>query len=294
MKKAVTFVEISLFVCLIIALIAPQLFAADSEAIAKKLVNKLPDDAKRPTYYTGKHGFMNDKDLATEAGALEKGLYLMSWLATNPPVKMVSGTGGSASINKPVYKDFFGVAEADVTKSKGNYPRAGLKSKKANEEDPLKGEYIYWIPINFQDMVDAGEAEGFNSGNEFDWKERGFRTLEDYQMFIFCLVKWNKDTEVNLAAGSDDPSQTFVNGEILCEVFGDPNWARDTAKASFSAKGGQWIAFFVEVGERGGENGYTLRIEPPPSDHTLDIESALAVDSQGKTASTWGRIKVSY
>jgi hypothetical protein len=209
---------------------------------------------------------------------------------------MASGTGGSASINKPVYKDFFGVAEEEVSANRMNYPRAGLKSKKPNDEAPLNGRYIYWTPINFQDMVDAGEAEGFNSGNEFDWKEwtGSFRALEDYQMFIFCLAKWNKDTQVNIAAGSDDPSQNYVNGEKLCEVFGDPNWARDTAKGSFNAKGGEWVAFFIEVGERGGENGYTLRIEPPPNDHTLDIEAAMAVDLQSKLAATWGRIKGTF
>lgn len=289
-------VKIILFLCLIIALMAPQLFASDNEATAKKLVDNLPADARRPTYYTGTHGFMNDKDLATEAGALEKGLYLMSWLATNPPIKMATNAGGSAAINKPIYEDFFGVAEDDVSKSSKNYPYAGLKSKKPNDEAPFDGMDIYWTPINFQDMVDAGEAEGFNSGNEFDWKEwtGAFRSPDDYQMFIFCVVKWNKDTQVNLAAGSDDCSQTYVNGEKLCEVFGDPNWARDTAKGSFSAKDGQWVAFFVEIGERGGENGYTLRIEPPPNDHTLDIESILAVDSQNKLTSTWGDVKVSY
>jgi len=64
---------------------------------------------------------------------------------------------------------------------------------------------------------------------------------------------------VNLAAGSDDPEQTWVNGE------------------------------------NGGECGYTLEVNPPPDDHTLDIAGSLhAVSPQSKLATKWGRIKISY
>jgi hypothetical protein len=276
--------------------VAPQLLAADNEATAKRLVSKLPADAQRPDYYTGKHGFMNDEDINTEAGALEQGLYLMSWLVTNPPVKTDAGIGGLASINKPFYEDFFGVKEEDVSANPRNWPYVGLKSKKPNDVAPLDGQDIYWIPMNFQDVVEAGVSEGFNSGNQFDWNEwaGGFRALDDFHIFIFCLVKWNSDTTVTLAAGSDDSQQTYVNGEKVSEGLGDKNWARDNERGEFTAKGGQWVAMFAELGERGGEAGYTLRVEPPPDDHTLDVESAQAVGPQGKLAATWGSIKVSY
>ena len=90
MKRSV---KICLSACLCLVLTVPQLFAADTEAVANRLVGKLPADNQRPDYYTGKHGFMNDDDINSEAGALEKGLYLMSWLATNPPIKLPAGTG---------------------------------------------------------------------------------------------------------------------------------------------------------------------------------------------------------
>jgi len=191
--RKVTFVSVCL---LCITLIAPQLFAADNEATAKKLVEKLPADEQRPKYYTGTHSFMNDKDLTSDGGALEKGLYLMSWLATNPPVKVVANTGGTASMGKPLYKDYFGIAEEDVSKNSRNWPYAGLKSKKPNTETPLKDRYIYWIPMNFQDMVDAGETEGFGSGNEFDWKEwaGSFRALEDFHIYIYSA--WSSGIKV--------------------------------------------------------------------------------------------------
>jgi len=287
------FTKICLLVCLCLVLVSSQLLAADNEAVAKRLVEKLPGDNQRPDYYTGQHGFMNDDDINSEAGALEAGLYLMSWLATNPPIKLASGTGGLAGINKPHYKEFFGVDEEDVSADRANWPMAGMKSDKANDEAPLDGEYIYWTPINLQDMVDAGATEGFNSGNQFDWSEwaGAFRALDDFHMFIFCVAMWNSTTTVNLSAGSDDSQQTYVNGVKVCEGLGDKNWARDNEKGEFTAKGGEWIAIFVELGERGGEAGYPRRGEPPPDDHTLDTETVMAVGPQSKLSTVWGYVK---
>jgi len=290
------FAKLGLSVCLCLVLAVPQLLAADNEAIAKKLVDKVPGDAQRPTYYTGKHSFMNDADLNTEGGPLEKGFYLMSWLGTNPPIKVAAGTGGTASLNKPFYDEYFGVKEEDVSADRSNWPRAGLKSKKPIDEVPLKGKDIYWTPFNFQDLVDAGEAEGFNSGNEFDWKEwtGSFRGLDDFHMYIFCLVKWDNDAQVSLVIGSDDPSQTYANGIKVVEILGDNNWNRSMGAGDFNVKGGEWVAMLAEIGERGGECGYTIRVEPPPNDHTLDVETVQAVDPRSKLTTTWGGVKFSY
>jgi len=96
---------------------------------------------------------------------------------------------------------------------------------------------------------------------------------------------------VNFSAGSDDPEQTYVNGEKICEGLIDRNWVRDTDIGSFDAEGGEWVAIFAEIGERGGECGYTLRVEPPPDDHTLNVVAAPAVSYAGKLTTTWGNIK---
>ena len=153
---------------------------------------------------------------------------------------------------------------------------------------------MYWIPINFQDLVDAGQGNLFASGNEFDWLEWGGQGLNQFEEYIFCLVKWDKGGTINFAAGSDDPEQTFVNGESVCEGFGDRNWTADTDKGTFNAPAGEWVAIFAEVGENGGECGYTLRVEPPPDDLTLDVDTALAVSPGNKLAVTWGGVKITY
>ena len=100
----------------------------------------------------------------------------------------------------------------DVSADPVNYPYAGLKSKKQNSDK----EDMYWIPINFQDLMDAGQG-GASSGNQFDWAEWGGQGLNQFHEYMFCLVKWNKDTTVNFAAGSDDPEMTYVNGQLVCQ-----------------------------------------------------------------------------
>jgi hypothetical protein len=155
---------------------------------------------------------------------------------------------------------------------------------------------MYWIPINFQDLMDAGQGAA-NSGNQFDWAEWGGQGLNQFHEYMFCLAKWNNDTTVAFAAGSDDPESTYVNGELVCEGLADRNWTADTDKGEYAVNGGEWVAIFVEVGENGGECGYTLEVDPAPNDHTLDTEGAkagLAVGPHRSLTSTWGGIKASH
>ncbi len=283
MKRIFTFTVICLFITL-----ASHVLAKDDEATAKRLVQDLPTAQQRPDYYTTKHGFMNDADLpASPGGPLEKGMYIMSWLVLSPPIKL-KASGGNASMSKDLYKDHFGVPELDVSKDPANYPRAGLESINKNELD----EDMYWIPINFQDLVDAEQGSLFASGNEFDWVEWGGQGLNQFHVYMFCLVKWNNGGNIAFAAGSDDPEVTWVNGQKVCEGLADRDWTADQDKGEYTVSAGEWVAIFVEVGENGGECGYTLEVNPPPDDHTLDVEgSALAVSPRSKLTTVWGYVK---
>ncbi|MFQ6041590.1 MAG: hypothetical protein ACE5PV_12095, partial [Candidatus Poribacteria bacterium] len=141
--------------CLCALLMNVQSFAKDTAAIAQKLVAKVQGEHNHPDFYTGKHGFMNDKELAADnGGPLEKGLYIMSWLVLDPPIVLGSG-GGAASIKKDLYKDAFGISENDVTADPKNWPIAG---QRGNGFKGIAKDYVQWIPINFQDMVDAGQG----------------------------------------------------------------------------------------------------------------------------------------
>jgi hypothetical protein len=269
-----------------------QVFAKDDPAIAKKLVNKVPDASKHrhPDYYITKHGFMNDEDLnADNGGPLKKGEYIMSWLVLDPPAVLAAGQGGSAAMAKDWYDEGFGIKEEEVTANPKNYPVAGLKSKKGYEGIAKDG--VWWIPINFQDMVDAKQGNLFASGNEFDWVEWGGTGLNDFHEYLFCLVKWNKGGKVTISVGSDDPERTFVNGKKIVENLANRNWVNATDIGTFDVQAGKWNAILGVVSERGGECGYTLKIDPAPDDHTLDIEGALAVEPHGKIAVTWGHMK---
>lgn len=265
--------------------------AKDDEKVAKKLVDKVKGKHNHPDYYTGKYGFMNDKDLnADNGGPLEKGKYIMSWLVLDPPIVLVGG-GGAASIAKDLYEDFLGVKEIDVTADPKNWPIAGQKAKKSSEGIAKDG--MWWIPIHFQDLVDAKQGALFASGNEFDWAEWGGTGLNQFHEYLFTLAMWNRNTKVTFKAGSDDPEQTWINGKKVMEGLNDRNWTADTEKAEVDVKGGEWVAILGEVGENGGEAGYTLEVDPAPDDLTLDIEKALAVDAIGKLTTTWGYIKSS-
>jgi len=281
----------SLAVCLCLALYVPQVFADDNAATATKLVSMVKGPHNHPEYYTGKHGYMNDSDIASE-GTLEKGLYLMSWMVLDPPIRLGAG-GGIASMGKDLYKDYFDVPELEVSAKKNNWPVPGQMSIKQNN---LK-EDMYWIPINFMDMVDAKQGALFASGNEFDWAEWGGRDEAKNQQFheyLFTLAKWNNGGEITLKQGRDDPAVTWVNGEKICEGLADANWVRDTDVGKFTAKAGEWTAIFAELGENTGECGYTLRVEPPPDDGTLNTVTLMEVASQGKMPIMWGYIKTSY
>lgn len=268
-------------------------YAWDDERVAKKLVDMVKGKHHHPEYYTGKHHFMNEEGLMSDNGELEKGLYLMSWLVLDPPICVDPGMGGAASIQKDLYKEAFGISEADVTKDPKNWPYAGLRGKQVSKTNKSMccEDYVQWIPINFQDLIDAKQGALFASGNQFDWAEWGGTGSNDFHEYLFALVKWNTDTKVTIKVGSDDPEQTWVNGEKVCEGLGDRNWARDTETAEFEVKAGEWVAIMSEVGERGGEIGFTMRIEPPPDDHTLDIEAATAVSPGNKLSTSWGAIK---
>ena len=279
----------SLAVCLCLALSIPQVSAGDdSAATAQKLTGMVKGPHNHPDYYTGNHGYMNEKDIPSE-GVLDKGFYIMSWLALDPPIKLGAG-GGVASINKDLYKDYFGVPEVEVSAKKNNWPVPGQMSKNQNN---LK-EDMYWIPINFMDLVDAKQGALFVSGNEFDWAEWGGQGLNQFHEYIFTLAKWNKGGEITLKQGRDDPGVTWVNGQKVCEGIADANWAKDTDVGKFTAKAGEWTAIFAEIGENSGECGYTLRVEPPPDDGTLDTALLMAVASKGKMPVMWGYIKSSY
>lgn len=281
-----------LIVCFCVILVSVQVFAKDDPAIAKKLVGKVKGKHNHPDYYTGgKHGFMNDDDLAADLGGpLKKGLYIMSWLVLDPPI-VLAGGGGAGSIAKDLMKDAFGVGEEDTSGKSKNWPIAGKTGKGF---EGISKEGVGWIPINFQDMVDAKQGNLFGSGNQFDWLEWGGTALNQFHEYLFCLVKWNKSTKVNIFVGSDDPEQTWVNGKKVAEGLADRNWRADTDLGEFDVKAGEWVAILGEVGENGGEAGYTLKIDPAPDDHTLDIEGALAVDPKGKVAATWGYIKSKF
>jgi hypothetical protein len=271
--------------CLCTLLVTVQSFAKDTAAIAQKLVAKVKGKHNHPDYYTAKHGFMNDEDLS----GLEKGLYLMSWLVFDPPY---FGKGPAATFkNDDVMKEMFGVSEADVTKSPRNWPIAGQESNKATK-GPSGESNSWWIPINFQDLMDAGQGALFSSGNQFDWAEWGGRdSVNNFMEYAFCLVKWNKGGKVTLKGGSDDSEMTWVNGEVVCEGVADRDWARDTDVGEITVPAGEWVAILSKIGENGGECGFTMRVEPPPDDHTLDTETVMAVNLKNKLTATWGYIK---
>ncbi len=279
---------VALTVVLYLVSFIPQAFAIDDAATAKKLVDMVKGDHKHPKYYTGSHGYMNEKDITGEV-TLEKGFYIMSWLVLDPPIK-VAGTGGVAFISKDLYNEHNGIPEEKVSADKKNWPVAGQVLKKKNN----LGEDMTWIPINFLDLVDAGQGNLFTSGNQFDWAEWGGQGLNNFHEYLFTLAKWNKGGEVIFKAGSDDPEQTWVNGVKVCEGLADRNWAKDTDQGKYTVKGGEWVAIFAEVGENGGECGYTLRCEPPPDDGTLNTAALLTVASNGKMPVMWGYIKSSY
>jgi len=274
-----------------IGLLAVMAFGADDPNTCKKLASKVPKDCKYyepDKFYTGKHGFMNDEDLTSDGGPLEKGLYLMSWLVLSPPI---IGEGGPAANfdGNDVLKKHWRVGEKEVTKDPKNWPIAG---EKLSGSGGIASDGSWWVPINFQDLVDAGQGALFNSGNEFDWQMWGGRGLDQFIEYLFCLVKWNKGGTITFKAGSDDPEVTWVNGEIICfSKNWSRNWSRDTDVGEFEAPAGEWVAILGKVGENGGECAYTLRIEPPPDDHTLDTEMAMAVSPGNKLPTSWGAIK---
>ena len=268
-------------------------WARDDEAVAKRLVNMVQGEHRHPEYYTGKHHFMNEEEFNTDKGTLEKGKYLMSWLVLDPPICVDPGMGGAASIGRDLYKEVFGIPEDEVTADPKNWPYAGLRGKAITtaNKSPCCADYVQFIPINFHDIMDAGSPWLFNSGNQFDWKEWGAQSSDDFHEYMFSLVKWNQDTKVTIAVGSDDPEQTWVNGEKVCEFTGNRNWPGDSETAEFEVKGGEWVAILVEVGERGGEIGVTVKLDPPPDDCTLDTQGAMAVTPAGKLTTTWGFLK---
>lgn len=271
--------------CFGMATLSASVWAKDDANVAKKLVGKVSGKHNHPDYYTTKHGFMNDADLPS----MKKGAYIMSWLVLDPPI-VLAGGGGAASIGKDFYADYVGVGEEKLTiKNSRNWPIAGQKAKKASEGIGKDG--MWWIPINFQDMVDAGQGALFASGNEFDWLEWGGQGLNQFHEYLFCLALWNKGGKVTFLAGSDDPEQTWVDGVKTCEGLGDRNWAADTDKGEAIVPAGAWVPILAEVGENGGEAAYTLNVEPPPDDLTLDVETILAVQPGGKAPVTWGYLK---
>lgn len=267
---------------------APALIrAADSPDAAKRLAQKVPAASKHQhlDFYTGKHGYINDADLSS----LKKGLYLMSWLVLDPPIVLAAG-GGVASMGKDLLNDYTGISETSLTtKNAKNFPIAGVKAKKAGEGIAKDG--MWWIPINFQDVMEAGQGNLFASGNEFDWLEWGGGGLNQFHEYLFCLVKWNKGGKVAFKCGSDDPETTWVNGVQVTQGLADRDWAMDADPGEATVPAGEWVPILAELGENGGEAGYTLRVEPAPDDHTLDIEGALAVSPSGKASVTWGWAK---
>lgn len=275
------FIVVGLVVCFVLYCI-PQSFAIDDAATAQKLVNMVKGDHKHPKYYTGKHGYVNE----SAAGPLDKGYYIMSWLVLDPPIK-VAGTGGAAFISKDLYNDYNGIPEEKVSADKKNWPVAGQVLKKKNNAN----EDMTWIPINFMDLVDAGQ--GSHGGNEFDWAEWGGQGLNNFHEYLFTLAKWKSGGKISFKAGSDDPEQTWVNGVKVCEGLADRDWAKDTDAGEYTVKGGEWVAIFAEVGENSGECGYTLRCDPPPDDGTLDTATLMAVTFNGKLPIMWGLIKSS-
>jgi len=281
------FIVVGLVFSLCFGLYVQNSFTDDSPAVAKKLVDMVKGDHKHPDYYTGKHGYMNEVAIVGE-GNPEKGLYIMSWLVLDPPLK-VPPTGGAAQISKDLYNEYNGIPEEKVSADKRNWPVAGQVLKKKNNA----GEDMTWIPINFLDLVDAKQGNLFASGNQFDWAEWGGQGLNHFHEYLFTLAKWKSGGKITFKAGSDDPEQTWVNGVKVCEGLADRNWAKDTDVGEYTVKGGEWVAIFAEVGENGGECGYTLRVEPPPDDGTLDTATVLSVMSEGKLPVMWGLIKSS-
>ncbi len=273
-----------LFAIFCMLLIVYSASAKDDSATAKKLVTQTAKAGghNHPDYYTGKHGFMNEE----AAGTLEKDLYLMSWLVLDPPLKLGAG-GGIASQNKDLLKEYFGVSEIDACKNVRSYPYAGMKSIKPNSDK----EDMYFTPINFMDLVDAKQGALFASGNQFDWVEWGGQGVNQAHEYLFCLAKWNKAGEINIKVGSDDPETTWVNGEKVAEGMADRDWSKDQDPGKFNVKAGEWNAILVEVGENGGEWGFSMRVEPPPDDHTLDTQILMAVNNNDKLTTTWANIK---
>jgi hypothetical protein len=261
---------------------------ADDEATARKLVDKLKGTKHHhPKYYTGKHGFMNDEDITTDHGTLEKGTHIMSWLVLDPPIV---GEGGPAANFKgnDVLKKHWRAGEEEVTKDPKNWPIAG---EKLSGSSGIASDGSWWIPINFQDLVEAGQGALFASGNQFDWLEWGGGGLNQFIEYLFCLVKWDKGGTVTFKVGSDDPETTWVNGKIVTEALADRNWPGSIDTGEIKVPAGEWVAILGKVGENGGECGYTLMVDPPPDDHTLDTEKALAVNPGNKLPTSWGAIK---
>ncbi|GIX06266.1 MAG: hypothetical protein KatS3mg115_0669 [Candidatus Poribacteria bacterium] len=274
-----------------ILVLALNASALDDEKVAKRLVEMVPADSghRHPEYYTGTHHFMNEEDVqADNGGPLEAGLYIMSWLVLDPPIVLGAG-GGAASINKDLLEEYVGIKEDSLTiKNSKNWPRAGQKAK--NPSQGIGSDGMWWIPINFQDLWDAGQGTAA-SGNQFDWLEWGGQGLNQFHEYGFTLAMWNKGGTVTFRAGSDDPEQTWVDGVLVCQGLADRNWTADTDVGEIEVPGGVWVPILFEVGENGGECGYTLEVNPPPDDVTLDVDTALSVNPRGKLPTIWGSLK---
>lgn len=264
----------------------------DSADVAAAIVKKVDAASghQHPEYYTGKHDFLNEGDLvANPGGPLKKGQYLMSWLVLDPPIVLVGG-GGAASMGKDLLKEYTGISEeAMTTKNTKNWPQAGQKATKVSEGIGKNG--MWWVPINFHDLVDAKQGPIFASGNQLDWTEWGGQGLNQFHEYLFCLAKWNAGGKVAVFAGSDDPEQTYFNGVKVVEGLADRDWGNDQDKGEATVPAGEWVPILAEVGENGGECGYTLRTDPPPSDVTLNIALALPVHPESKATTTWGVLK---
>ena len=289
--RKLLFILTALYLCVL--LVNVQSFAEDSPEVCKKLVAKVKGEHNHPDYYTGKYGFMLSEDKPCDGGKLEKGLYLMSWLVLDPPY---FGASATSRFNEDIMKELFGVSEKDVGTDPKAWPVAGQKSLKgADGPGGLGKDGSWWVPINFEDLAETfSKPDMFTTGRELDWDaEWGQRdSVNNFIEYLFSLVKWDKGGTVTFKVGSDDNHITWVNGEFLCEnPNASQNWVKDMNPGEAEVPAGEWVTILAKLGENGGECGYTMRVEPPPDDHTLDTETAKAVSLKNKLTATWGYIK---
>lgn len=210
--------------------------------------------------------------------------YLMSYLWLDPTIENNMGSVPAQA------DDYF----KDIPNKKGKKGEANLMPAE-NEKVKLdvdKKEHV-WVRVNFHDMVETGEIRAEVGGNELDvgcWAGK-----DNEAQYLVSYLKWKSDKEITFTLGSDDASESYLNGEKVTNAPVDQDWApANGGIGKAKVKGGQWNVLVVGIYESGGEWGVSVKIDPVPDEVDNTGKPFLAVEPKTKLSATWGAIKRGY